>query len=130
MIERLFKYIDAELRKIENALERDFDNFEVGLEYFLINNGFDYFRNEYIHNILFGIKNDIEDKIETNDKIVIYLKELLGHYQREMMQGGVMPSCTNMMANVTKMWKHESNVSVISHLKSLVSIAEYQIKED
>ena len=85
---------------------------------------------EYLYEILQGIKTDLveNEKTSTKKEIVGYLKETLEYYRNKMLSGSVMPYNTNVMVNVVSLWKHEYNVRVINILKSLVILAENQIE--
>lgn len=131
MVSRLLEYIDKELNRITNTLDKRVEDFEdMGVEYFLTHKAYEELKNEYIYEILDGIKTDLveNEKTSTKKEIVGYLKETLEYYRNQMLSGSVMPYNTNVMVNVVSLWKHEYNVKVINILKSLVVIAEYQIE--
>lgn len=131
MVSRLLEYIDKELNRITNTIQDRVENFEdMGVEYFLTHKAYEELKNEYIYEILQGIKTDLveNEKTSTKKEIVGYLKETLDYYRNKMLSGSVMPYNTNVMVNVVSLWKHEYNVKVISILKSLVILAENQIE--
>lgn len=131
MVSRLLEYIDKELNRITNTLDKRFEDFEdMGVEYFLTHKAYEELKNDYIYEILDGIKTDLveNEKTSTKKEIVGYLKETLDFYRNKMLSGSVIPYNTNVMVNVVSLWKHEYNVKVISILKSLVIIAESQIE--
>mgnify|MGYP005611906719 FL=1 len=131
MVSRLLEYIDKELNRITNTLDKRVEDFEdMGVEYFLTHKAYEELKNEYIYEILDGIKTDLieNEKTSTKKEIVGYLKETLDFYRNKMLSGSVMPYNTNVMVNVVSLWKHEYNVRVINILKSLVVIAESQIE--
>ena len=130
MVSRLLEYIDKELNRITTTIQTRVEDFEdMGVEYFLTHKAYEELKNEYIYEILQGIKTDLveNEKTSTKKEIVGYLKETLDYYRNKMLSGSVMPYNTNVMVNVVSLWKHEYNVKVISILKSLVMIAESQI---
>ena len=130
MVNRLLEYIDKELNRITNTIQDRVEDFEdMGVEHFLTHKAYEELKNEYIYEILHGIKTDLveNEKTSTNKEILGYLKETLDYYRNKMLSGSVMPYNTNVMVNVVSLWKHEYNVKVISILKSLVMIAESQI---
>ena len=130
MITKLIEYIDKELNRITNTIEKRVEDFEdMGVEYFLTHKAYEELKNEYIYEILHGIKTDLNENKDnaTKDDIVRYLKDTLEHYRNQMLSGSVMPYNTNVMVNVVSLWKHEYNVKVINILKSLVVIAEYHL---
>lgn len=131
MVSRLLEYIDKELNRITNTIQDRVEDFEdMGVEYFLTHKAYEELKNEYIYEILQGIKTDLveNEKTSTKKEIVGYLKETLDYYRNKMLSGSVMPYNTNVMVNVVSLWKHEYNVKVISILKSLVILAENQIE--
>lgn len=131
MVSRLLEYIDKELNRITNTLDKRVEDFEdMGVEYFLTHKAYEELKNEYIYEILQGIKTDLveNEKTSTKKEIVGYLKETLDYYRNKMLSGSVMPYNTNVMVNVVSLWKHEYNVRVINILKSLVILAENQIE--
>jgi hypothetical protein len=131
MVSRLLEYIDKELNRITNTLDKRVEDFEdMGVEYFLTHKAYEELKNEYIYEILQGIKTDLveNEKTSTKKEIVGYLKETLEYYRNKMLSGSVMPYNTNVMVNVVSLWKHEYNVRVINILKSLVILAENQIE--
>lgn len=131
MVSRLLEYIDKELNRITNTIQDRVDDFEdMGVEYFLTHKAYEELKNEYIYEILQGVKTDLveNEKTSTKKEIVGYLKETLDYYRNKMLSGSVMPYNTNVMVNVVSLWKHEYNVKVISILKSLVILAENQIE--
>ena len=131
MVSRLLEYIDKELNRITNTIQDRVEDFEdMGVEYFLTHKAYEELKNEYIYEILQGIKTDLveNEKTSTKKEIVGYLKETLEYYRNKMLSGSVMPYNTNVMVNVVSLWKHEYNVKVISILKSLVILAENQIE--
>lgn len=132
MVSRLLEYIDKELNRITNTIQDRVENFEdMGVEYFLTHKAYEELKNEYIYEILQGIKTDLveNEKTSTKKEIVGYLKETLEYYRNKMLSGSVMPYNTNVMVNVVSLWKHEYNVKVISILKPLVILAENQIEQ-
>lgn len=131
MVSRLLEYIDKELNRITNTIQNRVEDFEdMGVEYFLTHKAYEELKNEYIYEILQGIKTDLveNEKTSTKKEIVGYLKETLEYYRNKMLSGNVMPYNTNVMVNVVSLWKHEYNVRVINILKSLVILAENQIE--
>lgn len=131
MVSRLLEYINKELNRITNTIDKRVEDFEdLGVEYFLTHKAYEELKNEYIYEILDGIKTDLveNEKTSTKKEIVGYLKDTLDYYRNKMLSGSVMPYNTNVMVNVVSLWKHEYNVKVISILKSLVIIAESQIE--
>jgi hypothetical protein len=131
MVSRLLEYIDKELNRITNTIQNRVEDFEdMGVEYFLTHKAYEELKNEYIYEILQGIKTDLveNEKTSTKKEIVGYLKETLEYYRNKMLSGSVMPYNTNVMVNVVSLWKHEYNVRVINILKSLVILAENQIE--
>lgn len=131
MVSRLLEYIDKELNRITNTIQNRVEDFEdMGVEYFLTHKAYEKLKNEYIYEILQGVKTDLveNEKTSTKKEIVSYLKETLEYYRNKMLSGSVMPYNTNVMVNVVSLWKHEYNVKVISILKSLVILAENQIE--
>ena len=131
MVSRLLEYIDKELNRITNTIQDRVEDFEdMGVEYFLTHKAYEELKNEYIYEILQGIKTDLveNEKTSTKKEIVGYLKETLEYYRNKMLSGSVMPYNTNVMVNVVSLWKHEYNVRVINILKSLVILAENQIE--
>jgi hypothetical protein len=131
MVSRLLEYIDKELNRITNTLDKRVEDFEdMGVEYFLTHKAYEELKNEYIYEILQGIKTDLveNEKTSTKKEIVGYLKETLEYYRNKMLSGSVMPYNTNVMVNVVSLWKHEYNVRVINILKTLVILAENQIE--
>ena len=131
MVSRLLEYIDKELNRITNTIQDRVEDFEdMGVEYFLTHKAYEELKNEYIYEILQGIKTDLveNEKTSTKKEIVGYLKETLDYYRNKMLSGSVMPYNTNVMVNVVSLWKHEYNVRVINILKSLVILAENQIE--
>lgn len=131
MVSRLLEYIDKELNRITNTIQDRVEDFEdMGVEYFLTHKAYEELKNEYIYEILQGVKTDLveNEKTSTKKEIVGYLKETLEYYRNKMLSGSVMPYNTNVMVNVVSLWKHEYNVKVISILKSLVILAENQIE--
>ena len=131
MVNRLLEYIDKELNRITNTIQDRVEDFEdMGVEYFLTHKAYEELKNEYIYEILQGIKTDLveNEKTSTKKEIVGYLKETLDYYRNKMLSGSVMPYNTNVMVNVVSLWKHEYNVRVINILKSLVILAENQIE--
>lgn len=132
MVSRLLEYIDKELNRITNTIQNRVEDFEdMGVEYFLTHKAYEKLKNEYIYEILQGVKTDLveNEKTSTKKEIVSYLKETLEYYRNKMLSGSVMPYNTNVMVNVVSLWKHEYNVKVISILKSLVILAENQIEQ-
>ena len=131
MVSRLLEYIDKELNRITNTIQDRVEDFEdMGVEHFLTHKAYEELKNEYIYEILQGIKTDLveNEKTSTKKEIVGYLKETLEYYRNKMLSGSVMPYNTNVMVNVVSLWKHEYNVRVINILKSLVILAENQIE--
>jgi hypothetical protein len=131
MVSRLLEYIDKELNRITNTIQNRVEDFEdMGVEYFLTHKAYEELKNEYIYEILQGIKTDLveNEKTSTKKEIVGYLKETLEYYRNKMLSGSVMPYNTNVMVNVVSLWKHEYNVRVINILKTLVILAENQIE--
>lgn len=131
MVSRLLEYIDKELNRITNTIQDRVEDFEdMGVEYFLTHKAYEELKNEYIYEILQGVKTDLveNEKTSTKKEIVGYLKETLEYYRNKMLSGSVIPYNTNVMVNVVSLWKHEYNVKVISILKSLVILAENQIE--
>lgn len=123
--QRVLDYIDNELARLDTTTENAlFDFEEMGVEHFLTHKAFDAFRAEYIKEILFDIKrelNDVKDTATTEELIVFFQQEL-DEYRRRMLSGSVIPYNTNLMTNVVGLWKHESNVRVISLLENLLRI--------
>ena len=127
MVNRLLEYIDKELNRILGTLNNRVEDFEdMGVEFFLTHKAYEELKNEYIYEILQGIKTYLveNEKTSTKNEIVGYLKETLEYYRNQMLSGNVMPYNTNVMFNVVSLWKHEYNVKVINILKSLLVIAE------
>lgn len=123
--QRLLDYIDKELARLDTTTESALVDFEeMGVEYFLTRKAFDAFRAEYIKEILFDIKthiNDVKDTA-TTEELIVFLQEELEYYRKQMLSGSVIPYNTNLMTNVVGLWKHESNVRVISLLESLLRV--------
>lgn len=123
--QRLLDYIDKELARLDTTTESALVYFEeMGVENFLTHKAFEAFRAEYIKEILFEIKehlNDVKDTATTEELIVFFQQEL-EYYRKQMLSGSVIPYNTNLMTNVVGLWKHESNVRVISLLESLLRI--------
>ena len=123
--QRLLDYIDKELARLDTTTESALVDFEeMGVEHFLTHKAFEAFRAEYIKEILFEIKehlNDVKDTATTEELIVFFQQEL-EYYRKQMLSGSVIPYNTNLMTNVVGLWKHESNVRVISLLESLLRV--------